>query len=279
MHSQNCAVRRREPHLRCLLGAVVISDAAESTGGPGWSAARRSVRGGRRRPQTWTAGSESSRCGNNGFGPTDCSSDSSVHHAYTVCAMYLETSDASLWLETLSGSHSSFGAIYDRYRNVVYRTALARARNVTDAEDVVAMVFLEAWRKRDSVRFVEGSLQPWLLVVTVNVSLNRERSARRYRRLLAKIPAPAPEPDLSDRSLERIHAVDAGEAIRSALGRLTDLDKQLIELCLVENVPMADVAAALAIPVGTVKSRLFRLRQRLKSELKEFAPLSEGTVS
>ncbi|WP_127794722.1 RNA polymerase sigma factor [Agromyces sp. LHK192] len=188
-------------------------------------------------------------------------------------------SDSSLWLEAIGGTESSFGVIYDRYKHIIYRAALARVANTSDAEDVVAIVFLEAWRKRADVRFVDGSLRPWLLVVMVNVTLSRRRSTRRHRRVLAKIPAADPAPDHSHRLVDRMHAQSAAGAIRTAIGNLNGRDRQIVELCLVEELSMAEAATALNVPVGTVKSRLSRIRRRLQVDLGAYAPGLEGATS
>lgn len=176
-------------------------------------------------------------------------------------------SDAALWLEAVSGTESSFGVVYDRYRRLVFRKAYARVRDVHDAEDVVAMVFLEAWRKRADVRFVDGSLRAWLLVVTVNVTLNRERTNRRYRRLLSKLPAGEHAPDTSTTVHDRIDRHESAAEIQRAMAKLTAAEQRVVELCLVEELPLAAAAAALDVPVGTVKSRLHRAKQRLRVEL------------
>lgn len=176
-------------------------------------------------------------------------------------------SDAALWLEAVSGTESSFGVVYDRYRRLVFRKAYARVRDVHDAEDVVAMVFLEAWRKRSDVRFVDGSLRAWLLVVTVNVTLNRERTNRRYRRLLSKLPAGEHAPDTSATVHDRLEQHESATEIQRAMAKLTAAEQRVVELCLVEELPLTAAAAALDVPVGTVKSRLHRARQRLRVEL------------
>lgn len=188
-------------------------------------------------------------------------------------------SDSALWLEAVAGTESSFGVLYDRYKHVIYRAALARVRNTNDAEDVVAIVFLEAWRKRADVRLVDGSLRPWLLVVMVNVTLSHQRSTRRYRRLLAKVPPAETAPDPSHRLFDQIHAQNAARAIGTAVGRLNGRDRQIVELCLVEELSMAAAAAALNVPVGTVKSRLSRIRQRLKADLADYAPSLDGAAT
>lgn len=188
-------------------------------------------------------------------------------------------SDSALWLEAVAGTESSFGVVYDRYRHVIYRAALGRVGNTNDAEDIVAIVFLEAWRKRADVRFVDGSLRPWLLVVMVNVTLSQQRSTRRYRRLIAKLPPADAAPDPSHGLLDRMHAQSAAGAIGTAVGKLNGRDRQIVELCLVEELSMAAAATALDIPVGTVKSRLSRIRQRLQADLGDYAPSLDGAAS
>ncbi|WP_198169656.1 RNA polymerase sigma factor [Agromyces laixinhei] len=186
-----------------------------------------------------------------------------------------EAQDSALWLEAISGTDASFAIIFDRYRRLVFKRAYDRVGNATDAEDVVAIVFMEAWRKRESVRFVDGSLRPWLLVVTLNVCLNRDRTNRRYRRLLAKLPPPEREPDLSERTLDQIEAKQAFQALRTALQRYSASDQRLIELCMIEGLTVSAAAVALDLPVGTVKSKLSRMRTKLRAELERVAPHSE----
>ncbi|MEF3403253.1 RNA polymerase sigma factor [Agromyces sp. CCNWLW203] len=176
-------------------------------------------------------------------------------------------SDAALWLEATSGTEASFGVVYDRYRARIFRKAYSRVLDRTDAEDVVAVVFLEAWRRRRDVRFVDGSLLPWLLVVTTNVSLNADRSARRYRRLLAKLPAAEHELDPSHEVGDRLDSERMSQQITAALQRLGASDRRIVDLCLVDQLPMATVASVLDLPVGTVKSRLSRARAKLQAEL------------
>lgn len=177
-------------------------------------------------------------------------------------------SDASLWLEAVAGTESAFAVLFDRHRVRIFRKAYSRLRNVHDAEDVVAMVFLEAWRSREKVRIVDGSLLPWLLSVTTYLTLNSDRAARRYRRLLAKLPiAPSadPVPDVDD----RLDLQERADMLTQALRRLSAVERTVVDLCLVEELSMATVAGVLDVPIGTVKSRLNGARRKLRTYLGE----------
>ncbi|WP_022889683.1 RNA polymerase sigma factor [Agromyces italicus] len=175
--------------------------------------------------------------------------------------------DAALWLEATSGTEASFGVVYDRYRARVFRRAYAQVHDVSDAEDIVAVVFLEAWRRRGDVRFVDGSLLPWLLVVTTNVTLNTQRAARRHKRLLAAIPAARHAVDPGREVEERLDGQRLTGRLQQALQRLNPAERRVVELCFIEELPLADAAAALDVPLGSVKSRLSRARRKLQVEL------------
>ena len=176
-------------------------------------------------------------------------------------------SDAALWLSASSGTERAFVVIFDRYRSRVFGAAYRRTNRVSDAEEVVAMVFLEAWRLRKRVRIVDGSLLPWLLAVTANVTSNLSRSQRRYARMIARLPAPDEQDDHTPSVDERLDGRPCRRAIDEAIRALSAGDRAVVELCLVEELPLADAAAALDLPVGTVKSRLHRARKQLQTKL------------
>jgi RNA polymerase sigma factor (sigma-70 family) len=173
--------------------------------------------------------------------------------------MTIPASDADDWQSALAGDGEAFARIFDRHQHRVYRHSLALVPTIDDAQDVVGITFLEAWRKRGTVRFVDGSMLPWLLVTASNTSRNVSRSARRYRALLERVPRPEPfaGPD----------SVDDGSAL-DALRQLTPVHRAVVTLCIIEGLSEAEAAAALGVPVGTVKSRLHRAKKALGSRLR-----------
>lgn len=178
-----------------------------------------------------------------------------------------DEADAALWLEAASGTEHAFVVIFDRYRARIFRAAYRRTADISQAEEAVAIVFLEAWRLRKRVRIVDGSLLPWLLAVTTRVTYNLTRSQRRYGRLIAQLPPSLdqedPSSDVDERLDGRVRRADLKEAIES----LAPGDRAVVELCLIEEFPLAAAAAALDLPLGTVKSRLHRARRQLRTKL------------
>ena len=166
-----------------------------------------------------------------------------------------------------SGDPEAFGQLFDLHRDRVFRQALRMTQSVHDAEDVTGMVFLEAWRRRESLRDVDGSAIAWLLVTANNVSRNFSRSSRRYRHVLAGLPLPEDAPDHSAAVDDRLDFDSRRVALRGALARLSRRDQGVLSLCVIEELSTADAAAALKIPLGTVKSRLSRAKARLAALL------------
>ena len=118
------------------------------------------------------------------------------------------------------------------------------------------------------MRIVQGSILPWLLATTTFVALNQQRSMRRYRNMLAALPSPTAQPDHAEEILDRIEMAERSRELDRILVRLSTKDQIIVDLCLVEQMTMADVALVLDIPSGTVKSRLSRIRQRLQGDLR-----------
>ncbi|MDH6181958.1 RNA polymerase sigma factor (sigma-70 family) [Microbacteriaceae bacterium SG_E_30_P1] len=164
-------------------------------------------------------------------------------------------SDEEDWSAAVAGDGEAFGRIYDRHRDRVTRHSLRLVPTPADADDVVAITFMESWRRRDQVRFVDNSVLPWLLVTATNAARNLSRSARRYHALLARLPATEPAPDHAER-------FDDNDAI-AALRTLSAADQRVVALCVLEGLSEREAAAALGVPPGTVKSRLSRAKRRL----------------
>ena len=158
--------------------------------------------------------------------------------------------------------------------DVLFRVALRFTRNREDAEDLVQETMLKAYRAFD--RFEEGtSLRAWMLRILTNSYYNR------YRRLVherhaAELPADDPYRDglVSDASLEFLRDPESAmerpilsEEIGRAIDRLPDGFRSVFVLTEIEGLSYREAAEALAVPIGTVMSRLHRARKLLQQDL------------
>jgi RNA polymerase sigma factor (sigma-70 family) len=163
-------------------------------------------------------------------------------------------SDRELWSRSLRGDGDAFAVLFDRHERRVYRAVLRSANDSGGAEDLVASVFLELWRRRGAVHLVDDSLAPWLLVTAGNICRNANRSLRRYRAMIEKLPAPENVRPIDEQLVDR-EVVDA-------LRRLPRHDAEILALVAVDGLPLVAAAEALGISAATARARLSRARRR-----------------
>ena len=174
----------------------------------------------------------------------------------------------------LSGDHRTFGAIWDRHRNRVYRHLIAAGNRSPEAEDLSAAVFLELWRKRTAIRFVDGSVLPWLIVTAQNVHRNAARARLRYRVFLEKLP---PSPDAPDPATRVAELGDpALLRLREIVGASRPADARLLAMTAVEGFTVREAAEAVGVTEATARMRIARLRSRLRADLRPFLSIEGG---
>ena len=174
-----------------------------------------------------------------------------------------DVSDEVLWCQVVNGDGDAFGVLSDRHHDRIWRHAHKVLGEPHVAEDVTAVVFYEAWRRRTSIRMVNDSILPWLLVTTNNTLRNHVRQQRRYRYFLNQLPPPAEETDIADSIAEADEASFKTSALREAFTRLRPPERDVLTLCIIEGLGAKAAGAALGIADGTVKSRLHRAKSRL----------------
>ena len=143
----------------------------------------------------------------------------------------------------------------------------------TTQEDLTAGAFLELWRRRKSVRVVDGTVLPWLLVTTTNLTRNHARGLRRYRALIDALPRSDDARGAGDVAIEHIGEVVVAEQVRQALNSLTKSDAALITLTAFEHYSPAQAATALGISEAQPHTT-HRARARMAAAL-EASPAGE----
>lgn len=176
----------------------------------------------------------------------------------------LDPPDGDLWQQAAKGDPSAFAALFERHINAVYTHCFRRTGSWSAAEDLASVVFLEAWRRRREVSLSGESILPWLLAVANNVVRNRDRSLRRHRRLLAKLPAAVVTPDPAEEAVSRVDDERAMRRVLDVFTRLLPDEQDVLALCVWAGLSYSDAAVALGVPVGTVRSRLSRARDHLR---------------
>ncbi|HJU02470.1 MAG TPA: sigma-70 family RNA polymerase sigma factor [Actinomycetes bacterium] len=170
-----------------------------------------------------------------------------------------DPSDESLLAAHLRGDPGAFGVLVTRHERRIYGLCLRILGNREDAEDATQEAFLAALRKAASFRRA-AAFSTWLYRIAVNAATDQAR-----RRGRSRLTALDPE----DAGLAADPGVDLGEAVatavavQTALTRVPEEFRVAVVLCDLYRVPYADAAQILEVPVGTVKSRVFRGRAAL----------------
>jgi RNA polymerase sigma-70 factor (ECF subfamily) len=172
--------------------------------------------------------------------------------------------DFELWRRAVHGDHDAFGEIFDRHSRSIYNFCFRRTADWAAAEDLVSTVFLEAWRKRSSVKIAaDGSLLPWLYGVAMNLLRNQRRAQRRLVGAMQRLTGEAQKMDVSDVAAH-VEAARHMRAVLSSVERLPRHERDVLFLCVFAELGYADAALVLGVPIGTVRSRLSRARARLR---------------
>lgn len=140
-------------------------------------------------------------------------------------------------------------------KNTLYAAAMAITQNAADAEDAVQEAVLRGWIKLDSLKEPEY-LGTWLTRIVINSAIN-QRKKKRSAPLLYDVPAGQSGMD------ERID-------IRRAIAALDEKTRLVTVLYYFEGLPVEQVAKVLGIRLGTVKSRLYRARAKLREVLEGY---------
>ena len=166
-------------------------------------------------------------------------------------------SDAQL-LARASHEPEIFGVVFDRHFATIHRY-LERRIGRDGADELTAEVFRIAFEQRSRFRPLHASALPWLYGLATNLALKRLRGDSRRLRALARLESGDGELDAGlDGAVDRLTARAARSQLLDALAGLPEGDRDVVVLVAWEDLSYAEIASALGIPVGTVRSRLNR---------------------
>jgi RNA polymerase sigma-70 factor (ECF subfamily) len=176
------------------------------------------------------------------------------------------------------GERGAFDDLIRRYEKKVYNFAFRLSGNYDEANDVASETFVRVYNALQNFRG-DSSFITWLFRITTNVYLDerKRKRARPYESLdemieldettvVRQIEDPAPTPE------ETVEKQESVDLLQQAINSLPDYQRMMIVLYHTENRSYEEIAEALDLPIGTVKSRLNRARLSLREKLE---PLRE----
>ncbi len=181
--------------------------------------------------------------------------------------------DTALIAACQKGQMHAFGALVAKYQDRLFNAVLRMCGNRDDAADLCQEAFVRAIEKIGGFRGHSG-FYTWLFRIAVNLVISRRRRAGRV-----KFTSLSPDPDLGDSQAAALAGRGDGDPVRTAvtaeahrrvlqaIDALDDEHRVVVVLRDIENMDYDQIAAVLAVPTGTVKSRLHRARMMLREKL------------
>ena len=161
---------------------------------------------------------------------------------------------------------AEFAAIFDRHFDAIHRYLARRVGSVL-ADDLASETFTIAFDIRGRYDVSRPDARPWLFGIATNLVRHHRRGEVRRLNAYARLDRASETGADLDRIADRLDAARAGKHLAEALSRIPARDRDALLLFAWADLRYEEIAVALGIPVGTVRSRLHRARQRLRELL------------
>jgi len=161
-----------------------------------------------------------------------------------------------------------FEELLERERSSIERYVRYKLNGTSDAQDIIQEVFLTAYQKFDQLKDT-GAFKAWMISIAAN------KCRDYFRQKASKMELPIDELNVSEMSLSR-YGLTVNETVQETLEKLGNKDKQILYLYFFKDMPQSEIAKALNIPIGTVKSRLHTAKQNFKSIYPHRTEIAKG---
>jgi RNA polymerase sigma-70 factor (ECF subfamily) len=158
---------------------------------------------------------------------------------------------------------AAFAVVYDRHAGVLFRFLVRRVGRDT-ADELLGETFRIAFERRAGFDSTRADARPWLYGIATNLIARHRRAEMRRIRATARLGVTRPGDGVADRVAADVDARETWPAVADAIAELPDGERDALLLLVWEELSYDEIAGALQIPVGTVRSRLNRARRRIR---------------
>jgi RNA polymerase sigma-70 factor, ECF subfamily len=169
---------------------------------------------------------------------------------------------------------TAFAELFERHFSAIYRFLSLRAGEQA-AGDLASETFVIAFRRRGEYDLTRPDARPWLFGIAANLAREQHRSERRRRETWLRLVRERP-PESENDVLTAGDAQVNSETLQAALAELSPEERDLLLLFGCVGLSYDEIAEALSLPLGTVRSRIHRLRHKLSERLR--LPAEEVTA-
>ena len=176
----------------------------------------------------------------------------------------MATSGADLIKGMAAGDRDAFAQFYDRHAPLVFPLILKIVRERAEAADVLQEVFWEAWQGAAGYDPERGSPEAWMVTRARSRAIDRIRALRRRSETFVAPADEALTAAAGDPARDAAVRAEERGILRSALDRLPEAQREVIELAYYGGLTQTEIAARLKQPLGTVKTRIRLGLERLR---------------
>ena len=192
----------------------------------------------------------------------------------TPCCGEQETMDSRADADVIKDSIANpgaFAAVFDRHAGVLFRFLVRRVgRDIAD--ELLGETFRVAFEARTRFDCERPTARPWLYGIATNLVAKHRRSEARRLHATARLAADRSGDAVADHVAARVDAAQTWPTVATGIAQLPDAERDVLLLFVWEELTYEEIAAALTIPIGTVRSRLNRARARLRD-----VPVEQGS--
>ena len=175
-------------------------------------------------------------------------------------------SNEDLLQQVATGDREAFAQLYDRTAPRVFGLVKRLLRDHAQSEEVTQEIFLEIWQTATRYDTSKGGAIAWMLTMTHRRAVDRVRASQASRDRDTRIGIRDYPTDF-DSVAENVEVRLESERVKEAMMRLTELQRQAVQLAYFGGYSHSEVSAMLSVPIGTVKTRLRDGMIRLRDEL------------
>ncbi|HWD41094.1 MAG TPA: sigma-70 family RNA polymerase sigma factor [Fimbriimonas sp.] len=186
--------------------------------------------------------------------------------------------EAMLLQKAAAGDQEAFRRLTNKYRSLMYKLALKSSHDVDAAEDIVTEALIRVFRSAGTYRS-EAKFSSWLGRIVENCAIDIKRKEQRHSHMTIEqaygsapmMEAIVEDPNWNDSYEPLFEDTEPVELIRRYLNRIDDEKRDLLSMVYGDGCQYNEIADRLALPLGTVKSKIWRAKKELQHKMGAFA--------
>ena len=178
--------------------------------------------------------------------------------------------DAELIARIARGEEAAFAQLYDRFSVPLYSLVRQITNDDTEAQDALSEGFMQIWRRAATYDASRSSAFSWAIMLVRNKTIDRLRVRQRVAKVRDRFSAErAPDEDIDAQSMLTPHLRERTRLVREMVNALPEDQRVPLEMSFFGGLTHEEIAESLETPLGTIKARIRRAMQRMRSNWKE----------